>query len=252
MQFLKYAAAGAIMAALPLSAQAAPLIDVEVGAALWSHSPSGWVSVEGDRFDLEDELGLGREQRGFVWALLQHPVPALPNVKLRYNPLSFSGTGTVTATRNFGPITIGGNTEVQSRAKLDHLDAILYYQPLDNWVSLGFGLNIKLFDGEFHIQETADPDNSHTETFSGPLPLLYLNAAFEFPATGLSVRFEGSGIAYSGNRIIDASAAVRYQVLPLLHVEAGYRRLELRIDEFDDIDADMRIDGPYAGLLLRF
>ncbi|RFA30624.1 hypothetical protein CAI21_03650 [Alkalilimnicola ehrlichii] len=234
------------LALLPFSAQAL-LFDAEVGAAFWSHSPSGHMGTGDGNFDADDELGFGRENGFFGWAKFEPML--LPNIRVAYTPLDFDGSGRVDRTLRFGDIEVDAGQDVDSKLSLDQLDATIYIQPLSNVVSLGVGLNVRLMDGEAQVTANGQTDRI---SFSGPIPMLYGNAGVALPFTGLSANAEASAIAYSGNRLIDAQIGLRYHVAPFVRVEAGYRRYELKLDDFDDIDVDLSIDGPYLGLVARF
>lgn len=240
--------AGVALACLPLTSHAF-LFDAEVGAAGWSSSPSGWAAGGGEQLDVENDLGLDREVTGFVWAAFE-PV-LLPNVKLRYTPMSFSDTGNVSHSFDFDGTHFDASRDVETDITLDQLDATVYFQPLDNIVQLGLGLNVKLIEGDIHIRERGNPSHSSKADFSAPIPMLYAHAGVTLPFTGLSAKVEAAGVSYDDNRIIDATASLRYNVLPLVNVEAGYRLQELRA-ELDDIDVDMQIDGPYLSLVASF
>ncbi len=244
MKTWKSVAMGAVLALLPLSSHAF-LLDAEIGAAAWSQAPSGSAETSANNsVDVERDLGLDSEVSGFVWAVLE---PALlPNVRVRYTPMSFSGEETNSFQWRGQPLT--GN--IVTDAELNQLDLTMYFQPLNNVVKLALGLNVKLVDGEFHVREKSQ-SVPRAISFSAPLPMLYAHAGVSVPLTGLSAKVEGAAIAYDDNRVVDITAGLRYKVLPLLHLEAGYRHQELRVDH-DDIFVDMKVAGPYAGAVLRF
>ena len=56
---------------------------------------------------------------------------------------------------------------------------------------------------------------------------------------------------YSDNSFLNAEAQLEFSPLPLIGVYAGYRMLDIKVDEFDGlIDADF--SGPFAGAMVRF
>lgn len=239
--------------ALPLSAQA-DIIGFEAGVSYWQQNPSGWIEDEvgGTPADIEDDLSLDDESDFTFWAAFEHPIPLLPNIKLRHTPMDLSGSGNVSREFTFRGETYSANADVDSSLQLDQTDFILYYELLDNWVSLDLGANIKYIDGELNVTGTsAGATASETLSFSAPIPMLYGRALAALPFTGLSVGAEASGIAYSGNNLVDASAFLRYEVM-VLGVEAGYRYQQLELDDVDDVSADIEISGPYLGLYADF
>lgn len=144
-------------------------------------------------------------------------------------------------------------------AKLDHVDAVLYYELLDNdLVSLDLGLNIKV--GDFELTGVGeDPSGaaiSASGSYSGPIPLLYAAGEIGLPLTGLGLFGEVSGLAYSGNQFYDAQAGLGYNVLDnpaiVLTAQLGYRIFKLKAEDLDDINADIQFDGAFAGLVAHF
>jgi hypothetical protein len=58
-------------------------------------------------------------------------------------------------------------------------------------------------------------------------------------------------LSYDGNSFLDAEAQVELSPLPLVGVFAGYRYLDIDVDE-SGVMIDATFDGPYAGALIRF
>jgi hypothetical protein len=56
---------------------------------------------------------------------------------------------------------------------------------------------------------------------------------------------------YQDNSFFDVDAQVEFSPLPLVGLFAGYRYLDVDIDE-DDVLIDASFKGPYAGALIRF
>lgn len=231
---------------------AADVAGFEAGAALWRHDPNGWVEDDdaGDRVDLDDDLRLDTENSGFFWVAIEHPVPTLPNLKLRYTPVEFSGSGTVSEGFTLDGVTFNVNERVDSEADLGQADVIGYYEVLDNVLDLDLGLNVKVIDATVRVTSRTT-GRSQTLDFAAPLPLLYARAGFDLPLTGLSVGAELSGIAYSGNSITDGMLFVRYE-RAFLGAELGYRQMRLKLDDLEDVGADVDIGGAYAGVYADF
>ena len=59
------------------------------------------------------------------------------------------------------------------------------------------------------------------------------------------------GFAYSGHHAYDADGCVSFSPVPFLRVQGGYRYLDLKVDD-DEIVAELKLKGPYAGLQLSF
>jgi outer membrane protein len=229
----------------------AEFVGLEIGIAGWQAAPSGWVedaSTAGSgRADLEDDLQLDDQTAGFAWLRVMHPIPLLPNAKLSYTPLQFEGSGSSSFT--FAGATY--NERVDSEAQLDQWDAALFYEVLDNVVDLDVGLNVKVLDGYFKTTSQTTGETRQVD-FSAPIPMLYANAGVNLPLTGLSLAVEGSAVGYSGHSLSDIKAGVRYTMLGVVGLEAGYRALRVKIDDLEDVSADVKVGGPYLGVAARF
>lgn len=248
-KFSKPLALAALMAVS--TAAHAEFIGLEVGIAGWQASPSGWVEDEknasSDRLGLEKDLHLDKETAGFAWLRVVHPLPLLPNLKLNYTPLKFDGSGT--SSFDFKGQTFTG--AVDSKAEFNQLDVILFYNLLDTVVSVDAGLNIKVLDGSVKATERVGGASEDID-FTAPIPMLYGNVGFNVPTTNVKLGLEGSAIGYSGHRLTDFKASVRYTFIGVLGVEAGYRALNIKIDDLKDVSADVKVKGPYLGVAARF
>jgi outer membrane protein len=254
MRKVNMAACAAVLLGVS-SAASAEIAGFEIGIAGWQASPSGWVQDEGttgaDRVDLEDDLQLGDETSGFAWIRLMHPIPVLPNIKLTYTPLQFEGSGTVDREFTFGNVTFTGSEQVDSEAELDQWDVTLFYEVLDNVVDLDLGINVKVLDGHFKATRRTTGETDEVD-FTAPIPMLYANVGVNIPGTGIGLAVEASGIGYSGNSLSDIKASIGYTFAGVVGVEAGYRRLQMKIDDIEDVSADITIDGPYLGVAAKF
>lgn len=244
----------AVLLAASTAAQA-EFVGLEIGIAGWRADPSGWVESEksgaGGQVDLERDLHLDSETTGFAWVRVVHPLPLLPNIKLSYTPMKFEGAGETQRVIDFGGTPIGVGAQVDSELKLNQWDAALFYNLLDNVVELDLGINIKVIDG--YVRAT-DRNTGRIENldFTAPIPMLYGRVGANLPFTGLYVGAEGSAIGYSGHHLADLKASIRYTFAHVIGLEAGYRLQKLKLDDLDDISADMKVAGPYVGVTARF
>ena len=236
-----------ILSLLPFAAFA-DFVGFAVGAAYWNPDPSGDISYKNSASnDLKDNLRLGDSRESVLWAVLEHPVPLLPNVKLVKTSLGLEGrNGTLNA--SFGDVN-AGLPGVDSDLTLDQLDAILYYEVLDNWVNLDVGLDFKMFDGT--AQVSRQPVTTR-ETFSVTVPLLYGNAEIELPFTGFSVGVEASLLSVSDNSVSDVTATVGYESDIGLGAMLGLRRQSITLKDADNVDLDFTVSGPFAAVYYHF
>lgn len=221
-----------------------------VGANSWQQSYSGDVQsgASGDVLDIEDTLGFDDETATNFYAALEHPVPFIPNIRLAQTELEVSGSSI--ASFEFDGINYDGN--IDSELDLTHTDITLYYEILDNWASLDIGFTVRTFAEGFTITGEAGGLTETTELeIDGTLPMLYAGVKFELPLTGLYVSASGNGIGYDDASIIDYQAGIGYETDFGLGIEAGFRSFEIEYDD-DDEDADLTVDGVYAGLFYHF
>ena len=248
-------AAMLLFTALPLGAtQAAGLTGINVGVGVWNQSPSGHVQSEGNRADVEDDLRVDSDTQVFFWADFRHPVPLIPRVKLQHTPVDLSGDGRVRNEFSFGDVTVGTDNDVRADVEFDQTDFIIYWTPWSLLADVDLGLNIKYIDGVVDVRDRTSGESDRI-SYSGPLPMLYGRVEVGVPGTGFYGGGEGSFLAYSGHRILDVTLRGGYRASfgpAALGVEAGWKRQEVRLDDFDDLDADFTLEGPYLGVSAHF
>jgi outer membrane protein len=232
------------------------MIEGEISAGYIQQKPSGWVQYKGDQVDVKDDLKIGDEDSYFFRAKLEHPVPVLPNVAFQYVKTDFSGSGRVTKVFRYGNRLVANN--VYSNIKMDHYDVTLFYNlPFVGLATAGvldveFGLNVRVLDFKAHVKSS---DVDETASVTAPIPMIY--GAIEIsPISLLSIKAEGKGVAYNGNSYYDLSGELRIKpiTIPLavdFFIGLGYRYERFKIDDIDDVSADIKIKQPYvtAGLL---
>ena len=246
-------AIAALLGAFSLSgAQAAPLIDVYVGAYTWNADLSGDIASDGEDINMERDLGFDGARQTVFYVGLEHPVPVVPNARLRLANLSESATGTLRREYTFGPITYDEEANVRSDLKLNYQDLTLYYTPFDLVFKLDLGLTLRRIDAEMEIRDRDDSANRHKEDVTVTLPMLHLGARGDLPLTGFYATGELNAISYDGNQLTDLRAGIGWRSDFLFGVEAGFSSLQLKLDDVDDLDADISIGGPYIALSLSF
>ena len=235
-----------VIAALPGMA-AADVLSFTVGGGVWNETPEGGINKVTDvsAISVKDDLFWSEESQGYLFATLEHPVPLLPNVRLMYTSLDHSGSGT--ANFDFEGITFSGN--VANEFTIEQTDLLLYYEVLDNVVSLDLGLNVRLFDLTYNI--TDDIGNNTSGSVSGPVPMLY-GLVGGSPWPGVLLSAELNYMAISGSTISDFNAKIAYTTDFFVGFEAGYRAQTIELDDVDDTNADLDFNGPFIGAYLKF
>ncbi len=239
--------AASICAMAPM-ASADTLLGIYAGAGQWQSDYSGDIGEGGNNVTL-DELGFTDSDNNFFYVALEHPVPLLPNARIQHMDLSSQQSGTISRDFTLDGETFTASEQVDSDLDLTHTDFVLYYEFLDNWVTLDLGLNVRKFDGYV----TAESENrSQSVTIDEAIPMLYGKVQFDLPLTGWAVGVEGSGISYDDNTLTDLSAKVSYMFESVvdLGLELGYRQMNLELNE--DVTADVELKGPYAAVVFHF
>ena len=246
---MKKTALAALFAATSFSVSShADVIGGTIEASYWYAGYSGQFISGSEQLDLEDNLNLGDEGFTEVAASFEHPVPVLPNIRVRHINLDSSAPDGNASNINFDGLNFDGS--LSTKLDLSHNDYILYYEILDNWVTIDVGIDVKQFDGELEVSENSGFDVSRTE-IDEVVPMLYGAASFEMPFTGMSAGAELSLISISGDSLHDAKLRLR-QNIGLAFAEIGYRQIAIDIEDVSDIDIDADISGAYISLGLDF
>ncbi len=247
---LKTLSAASLTCCLSLPIAADTVLGIHAGVGQWQSDYSG--ETGSVPVSLED-LNISDENNNVFYLALEHPIPLLPNVLVQHVSLDSSGSSTLDEGFVFDEIAFPAGTEVHTRLDLSHNDATLYYEVLDNWVSLDLGMTFRAFDGEASVS-SADASVSETVELDTIIPMAYGKAQFELPLTGWSVSAAANLVSYDGNELSDYSAALAWDSDVLIvfdvGVELGYRSLSLKLEK--DLDTDIELEGPYASLRIRF
>ena len=225
----------------------ADVIGGEVSLGYLNLKPSGTFAYKGNSADVEDNFGWGSENSLVFKGYIEHPLPVLPNIRVTYTNLSFSGSGMVSGLK-FGDKTFSG--AIDSKFDADVADATLYYEILDNWVNLDLGLNAKYIDGSACVKN--DVIGRSRGDFTVLLPTLYAKARFDIPMSDISFQAEGDIISYDGNTLYDLTLSARYTFALGLGLEAGIKTIKFKIDDIDDVTADIDFTGGYAAIVWDF
>ena len=246
---------------LSLSAQA-DLLRVEMGGGIWESDLSKGSITSKDLVGSglpstfnTNVLNYEKEKNAYLWVFIKHPIPILPNLRLEYANVDFSGTTTQDIT--YEGVTYTANSKTDT--VLEQFDIVMYYNLLDNtlWTTLDIGVDVKIVQSEFNVNDSAlSISENNKETL--PIPMAYARARFDLPF-GLGIEGIGKYISYKDTKVIDYLIKADYtleDVLPIdVGFEVGYRfeKFDVDGDDFDiDTSADIEIDGIFAGAVIRF
>lgn len=243
----------AIIASLVLlgSAHSASANDYMFGGGYWDWDISGQIRTGSPPLstdaDIKDDLNLNDDSTGYLFAVVEHPLPVLPNIRVATTNIESSGSGQASFTWN------GTNfsNDVESTLELDQTDVTLYYQLLDNVVGLDLGLTARSADGLIRVVDTTN-NNTEEAEFDGVIPMLYAGVQVELPLTGLTLGAAANALSVDDSSITDFNAYVRYQTSYMFGVEGGIRTYTLELEDLDDTTGEIEFDGAYVNLYLGF
>ena len=215
-----------------VSSAQADFIGVKASTDYWKYSAdlSNPASPQSQP-QLEDDHGMSFS------VAVEHPVPFLPNAKIKHSNLQAESDQSLAGVKSH-------------QVDLDYSDFILYYEILDNIVSADVGFGAKRLEGDIRQNVT------QTQEVSSTVPMIYGEAGIKLPFTGLSARAEASFAALDDEKITDVQAELKYNFVESMLVDvgakAGYRILDIQLEEGSDQEAKLKFKGPYIGLEAHF
>ncbi len=223
------------------------ILGFSAGANLWFHDSSGTQEFDSSEFDLEDDLGLEKDQNAHIWFEWNHMIPGIPSLRLEQTGLKETGTGEVEFT--YGDIA--ADSRVRSSIELKQTDLTLFWTPIPMpYLDLDIGLTGKHVDGEIAL-ESRDAEQKEAISFSGVLPMLFARVGLDIPGTRVRTEFSIKAIGTGGHSVRDTQFMVAYKWW-YTGAMVGYRDISIELDDFDDATVDVSFSGPFAGLFLRF
>ncbi len=228
--------------------QAASAVDVSITASRWQADYSGDIGSNGQTASL-GELGFDDENQNVIALELRHSLPILPNILIQHTSLDDEASGTLVRTLEFGGTTFVSNTNVNTDLDLSHTDITFFYSPIDTWVTLDVGLTTRYFGKDTVVSSSLLESDVKLDQF---IPMAYLGVGVELPLKGFYIDASINAIHYEDSRFTDTKLLVGYQA-PVskavdIIAELGYRDLSVDIDDIDDFDGDIQIDGAYFSI----
>jgi len=273
----KLALATAILSTVVLSqAQALPLpFKVSVFAGGVEQDPSGVVSYKAKRskdyLDLKNDAHFSQKTQPIVGAKITNSIPFVPDLKVDYMPMKYSGYGTLNRQIKFGGTTYNANANFNLNAKMNRFDILAYYHvpfittATKNIVKVKAGLNVRVID----FNESFTGDNAvidghpvggyytESKSLTVPVPMAHLGFSIS-PIKQASLVGDVNYISYGSNNYYDYNIGARFSpkgmfkhLIATPFLQVGYRYEKLKIDK-DSVYADVKVDGPYAMVGLEF
>ena len=211
----------------------ADVIGVKGDLSYWNYNGEANMAAQTSAPDQD----LERKGSAQLSLAIEHPIPLIPNAKIRYVNLK-------TQTEN----EVAGQPVYD--LDIDHTDFILYYEVLDNIVDADIGFGASNINGDVKTLGLNKTDIDKT------IPVIYGSAGVKLPFTGLSAKAELLYSNVNDTKITDAQAELQYNFIDNLLVDvglkAGYRILDIKLDDYEKNDLKFNFKGPYIGLDIHF
>ncbi|ENV38335.1 hypothetical protein F959_01099 [Acinetobacter venetianus RAG-1 = CIP 110063] len=211
----------------------ADVIGVKGDLSYWNYNGEANMTAQTSAPDQD----LDRKGSAQISLAIEHPIPLIPNAKIRYVNLK-------TQTEN----EVAGQPVYD--LDIDHTDFILYYEILDNIVDADIGFGASNLNGDVKTLGLNKTDIDKT------IPVIYGSAGVKLPFTGLSAKAELLYSNVNDTKITDAQTELQYNFIDNLLVDvglkAGYRILDIKLDDYEKNDLKFNFKGPYIGLDVHF
>ncbi|MBL6999552.1 MAG: TIGR04219 family outer membrane beta-barrel protein [Gammaproteobacteria bacterium] len=229
---------------------AADFVGLNIGVTSWAPDIKGTINSTGSSnstIQLDNDLGYKDTTSTTLNIRFEHPIPLLPNVKYSGSDLNSSSTSTT-------PLTFDGKSytgTINSTLDLSHNDIVLYYELLDNWINVDFGLDLKRFDGKVSMRDSigTTPSNINVDE---TIPMLYLAARFDLPLTGLYVGANIQQLSVGDNSAEDTTVMIGYESKMGLGLEGGYRTFTLELDDAKNLNTNLEYNGLFVNGYFHF
>jgi len=262
-----------ILSACALS-QALPLFNVSIEAGGVEQDPSGFVSYEArgsqDYIDLKNDAHFSQKTQPYIGVRITNSLPILPNLKLDYMPMKFSGYGTLNRQITFGGKTYNAGANFNLNAKMNRFDILAYYHlpfistATKDMLKVRLGLNVRIVD----FSETFTGNNvtingqtvggyyTESKSLTVPVPMGHVGVTFS-PIKQVSLVGDLNYVSYGSNDYYNYNAGLRLSPVGLFKsaivpfIQVGYRYEKLKIDQ-SSVYADVKVKGPYALIGVEF
>ena len=225
------------------------ILGVYLSATSWQPEFDGNIESLGPSIDLNQNLGLEDDSSNQFSIRLEHPIPGLPNFGTQTNTLDTTAGVVLNQDISFDGTAFLQGTDLQSTIDLSHQDIILYYEVLDNWVSLDLGINLMLFDGDITL--LSDNQSAFVE-LDEVIPSLYAMLQFEFPKTGMYIGAIASYIGLDDNHFTKTKLQLGWESDSGLGAELGYQSFAAEWTDYDNSNGNLNYDGYYASITYHF
>lgn len=226
------------------------------GAGLLAFSVEGHFTdrqtAQASPVDLNEDLGIDGDQGGYYYLGVEHSLPWIPCLRLSHSDMQEQGENRLRTTIIFDGQVFAENSRVLTDADLSHTDLTLYYPLHQGDIRADLGLSGRLFDGAFQtVGSNRFGTIVATRDVNFMVPLIFTHLRLSLPHTGLYLATEAQGIAQGSSHFYDLWLKTGHDFAFGLGLEIGYRRMTLRMDDLEQMDANIQFDAPYLALRYR-
>ncbi|MCG9697483.1 TIGR04219 family outer membrane beta-barrel protein [Shewanella sp. Isolate11] len=230
------------------SANAATLVGFKVGGDYWQADTSGTFAEKGQT---QQDFDYDSSWQGSLWVAVEHPIPFVPNLKIRENSLDVDGKATLTGDWTFNNNTFTSG-DITSSVNLSNTDFVLYYEILDNdLVALDVGAAYKMMHGSYSVADSGHPEE---RDISKGIVMASANAEVGVPGLGL-YGFADVMLGIDETSVYDYSVGLGWMFDGIAldtKVRVGYRDFTFDVNGFDRITANNQFKGAFAGVEIVF
>lgn len=232
------------------AAQADTILGVYAEADYWSAHLDGELGNGNSNGFFKSFAGESgeRDQHGIVSAQFEHGIPLLPNVWIRLNSIEYEASQSLSQSVDIGSATFDTASPVNYSFDFSHTDAALYYELLDNWITLDVGLGVKNLRLDYVIRQGSE---QFAFEESGTIPMLYGKAAFELPFSGWQLTAQGMSLSFEDDRIDDINLKLGYNLNDFFQVAIGYRQMIIDVETNALEESELTLDGSYLSFILH-
>lgn len=215
-----------IMLSLMASGMNASMIyEVGVEVDYYNPSASGDFSYTQNGTTTQTRFLNQSETSSQLGIYLEHPVPVLPNIRVDFTPkTTFSGM----------------DGAVVSKVAITQTDIIPYYEVIDSIVDFDLGVAFRIFEGT-----VAGKAN---QSLDAVIPMGYAALGVDIPTSGLRIAGDIKYAGYRNDTLDDMRIKAVWKIGGGFQGEAGYRRGSLNVNNHLDMNAKVKVQGPFVGL----
>jgi len=207
--------------------------------------------LPGSETDFASVLGLSSE----TLPELHYDLKLLGPVRIvgSYYSSSFQGDEILAESVTFDDVVYSVSEQVRSSVDLDIGKIAASFSVL-NFKRLGLGLMVGANLVNMKSQLESSVSGSAQKKISGPMPTVGVNLRLQ-PIKKLAIYAEVSGFTYEAGGVdatsLDGVVRVEYYLNPWIGVTAGYRLIDLDVNDDDFGLLDFKQDGAQFGMVFR-